>query len=82
MPSKGVNEDAHGVPKRVVHILENSGLGAARILLKTDQEPAIVCVQQAIQELKPNIAPINSPVGESACNGRVEFAIRMVQEQI
>ena len=71
VPNKGVNGEAHWVPKRILQDLENTGLGQARILLKTDQEPSIVCVQRAIQELKPDVVPINSPVGESACNGRV-----------
>ena len=82
VPNKGVNEGAHWVPKRIVQDLENNGLGETRILLKTDQEPAIVCVQRAIQDIKPEIIPINSPVGESACNGRIENAIRRVQEKM
>ena len=52
------------------------------MLLKTDQEPSIICVQRAIQDIKPEIIPINSPVGESACNGRVENAVRRTQEKI
>ena len=51
--------------------LENNGLGKACVLLKADQEPAIVYVQKAIQDLKPEIVPINSPVGESASMGCV-----------
>ena len=81
-PNKGVNGEAHWVPKRILQDLENIGLGQARILLKSDQEPAIVCVQKAVQELKPDMVPINSPVGESACNGRVENAVRRIQEKM
>ena len=52
----------------------------ARIQLKTDQEPAIVSLQIAIQVIGPKaIIPVNSPVGESESNGRVENAIRRVQ---
>ena len=82
VPNKGVNEEAYWVPKRVLQDLENNGMGKACILLKIDQEPAIVCVQKAIQDLKSDIVPINSPVGESASNGRVENTIRRVQEKI
>ena len=82
VPNKGLNEKAYWVPKRILQDLENSGLGKTRILLKSDQEPAIVCVQKAIQDIKPDIVPINSPVGESACNGRVEKTIRRVQEKM
>ena len=80
--NKGVNDGAHWVRKRVLQDLDNNGLGDTRILLKTDQEPSIACVQRAIQDLKPEIIPINSPVGESACNGRIENAIRRVQEKM
>ena len=82
VPNKGVNDGAYWVPKRVLQDLENNGLGKARFLVKTDQEPSIVCVQRALQDLKSDIIPINSPVGESACNGRVENAIRRVQEKM
>ena len=41
-----------------------------------------MCVQRAIQDLNPEIIPINSPVGESACNGRVENAVRRIQEKM
>ena len=74
VPNKGVNDEVHWVPKRILEDLENSGLGTTRLLRKTDQEPAIV--------LKPDIVPINSPVGESACNGRVENTVRRVQDRI
>ena len=82
VPNKGVNDTAHWVPKRVLQDLENSGLGKTRILLKIDQEPSIVCLQKVIQDLNPEIVPINGPVGESACNGRVENAVNRVQEKM
>ena len=82
MPNKGVNEEAHWIPKRIAQDIEHSGLGDARVLLKTDQEPSIISVQKAIQELKADIVPINSPVGEFACNGGFEDAIRRVQEKM
>ena len=82
VPNKGIQGNAHWVPQKILQDLENTGLGKSRILLKSDQEPAIINIQQAIQELKPDVVPINSPVGESACNGRVENAVRRVQEKI
>ena len=40
-------------------------------------------VQTAMQELHPDrIIRINNPVGESECNGRIENAIRRLQEKI
>ena len=42
----------------------------------------MVSLQSAIQELRPKeVIPVNSPVGESESNGRVENAIRRVQEK-
>ena len=53
-----------------------------RIIFKTDQEPSMTSVQTAVQELRPkDVIPINSPVGESECNGRVENTIRRIQEK-
>ena len=54
-----------------------------RIIVKSDQEPAIIDVQIALQELRPNqVIFINSPIGESESNGRAENSIRRVQEQV
>ena len=52
------------------------------MLLKTYQEPSIVCVQKAIHDLNPEVVPLNSPLEESACNGRVENAARRTQEKM
>ena len=82
VPNKGILEDAHWLPKRMVQDLDNMGLKNKKIQLKADQEPAIVSVQEAIQEIRPDVIPTNSPVGESECNGRVENCIRRVQEKI
>ena len=49
VPNKGINDGAYWVPKRVLQDLENIGIGETRILLKTDQEPSIVCIQTVIQ---------------------------------
>ena len=39
-------------------------------------------VQMAVQEVRPkDVIPVNSPVGESECNGRAENAIRRIQEK-
>ena len=45
VPNKGVNEEATWLPKRIIQDIENSGLGDARILLKTNQEPSIICAK-------------------------------------
>ena len=50
--------------------------------MKIDQEFSIVCVQKVLQDIKFDIIPVNSPVGESACNERVENDMRRVQEKM
>ena len=82
VPSKGVLEEAHWLPERMIQDLDNNGMRHEKIQMKPDQEPSIVAVQRAIQELRPNVIPTNSPVGESECNGRVENAIRRIQGKI
>ena len=82
VPNKGVFDGAAWLPKRIVQDLNNTGYENSRIQLKSDQEPSIVALQTAIQEFKTGVIPINSPVGESESNGRVENAIRRVQEKV
>ena len=80
VPNKGVLEEAHWLAERMVKDLDDAGLRHEKIQLKSAQEPAIITVQKEIHELRPNIIPTNSPVGESECNGRVENVIRRIQE--
>ena len=82
VPNKGVLEEAHWLLERMIQDLDNSGMRHEKIQMKSDQEPSIVIVQRAIQELRPNVIPTNSPVGESECNGRVENTIRRIQEKV
>ena len=75
--SKGAHGAAHWLPKRMVQDWENSGFKDVRIQLKSDQEPSIVELQSALQSTWPGVLiPVNSPVGESESNGRVENTIR------
>ena len=83
VPNKGVHKNAGWFPRRILHDLDNAGLQNMRIIAKIDLEPAIIDVQTAMQEERPNMfIPVNSPVGESESNGRVENCIRRVQEKI
>ena len=51
-----------------------------KIQIKNDQEPSIVAGQTEIQHLRRGrIICVNSPEGESECNGRAENAIRRVE---
>ena len=83
VPQKGVLGKAEWVPRRVTQDLHNNGMNNVTIHVKTDQEPAIVSLQTAMQDLIPDhIIPISSPVRESECNGRIENGIRRAQEKI
>ena len=81
VPNKGVLDGAAWLLKRIVQDLNNTGHEMSKIQIKSNQEPSIVALQTAIQELKPGVIPVNSPVGESESNGRAENAIRRVQEK-
>ena len=80
-PNKGAFEEAHWLPERMTQDLDNSGMRHEKTQMKPDQEPSIVIVQRAIQEPRPNVIPVNSPVGETECNGRVENTIRRKQDK-
>ena len=82
VPNNGVMDGAAWLPKRMLQDISNCGHEGRRIQLKSDQEPSIVALQGAIQDIRPDVVPTNSPVGESESNGRAENAIRRVQEKI
>ena len=58
-------------------------LGHNRLILKTDQEPAMVALQECVKAASNSeIILRNSPVGESQSNGVVEKAIRDIEDQV
>ena len=64
--------------------IEEFGYFGARVRIKSDQEPAIVDVQRSVIAKRGN-APtglVNSPVGDSQSNGRVENAIKKVRNVV
>ena len=80
--NKGASTDAAWLARRILQDLDNVGYTDAAIQFKTDREPAIVQFQAAIQNLRAvPMIPINSPVVESECNGRVENVIQREQEK-
>ena len=72
------------IVRRIGKDLEEMGYGGTRIILKCDQENPIAAVQQEGIKNRLDVAtvPRHSPVGESQSNGRVENAIKRVQEQV
>ena len=76
-PGKGIQGDKYWLPKRMAKDIDNSGTKNAQVQIKSDQEPSVVTVQEEIRELRRGkTICVNSPVGESECNGRAENAIR------
>ena len=58
-------------------------LGHNRLILKTDQEPAMVALQEYIKAASNSeIIPRKSPVGESQSNGVVEKAVTDIEDQV
>ena len=57
-------------------------LGHSKVILKSDQEPALVSLKDAVKsEARVNLVLEESPEYESKSNGEVERAIQMVQGQ-
>jgi len=58
-------------------------LGHNRLILKTDQEPDMVALQDCVKAASNSeIILRNSPVGESQSNGVVEKAVRDIEDQV
>ena len=73
--------ESKGVVDQVVEDINK--LGRTKVILKTDQEPAIRDVQRAVRDRRKHEAILeNSPVGESQSNGIVERCIQTVVAQV
>ena len=71
------------IVKRLIADLEELGYGGSKIILKCDQENAIVEVQREVIRRRPGITiPINSSVGDSKGNGDVESAVKRIRGQL
>ena len=70
--------------ERIEENLKNLGYASIPIVIKGDQEPSIVAMQDQVAQGRRQGATIveNSPVGESSANGHVERSIRSVQGQL
>jgi thiol-disulfide isomerase/thioredoxin len=74
---KGVNDYAVG---KLVEDLNN--LGYKKVVLKSDQEPAIVALcRQAKANFQGEVVPEASPKGESQSNGEIERAVQAIEGQ-
>ena len=71
------------IQKRIAQDIDNSGHKDVKIMIKSDQEMAMVALQHEVQRIRDaKTIPVNSPVGESECNGRIENTIRRAQDKI
>ena len=78
VPEKGRNAHAVKVLRHEIEIL-----GYKKMILKSDQEPAIMALKESVKrERDEDIVMEESPVGESASNGSIENAVRNVQGQV
>ena len=79
-----VEVKGQGISGTIQRIADNiSRLGYKKVILKSDQEPALIDLINGIIEYRddPTI-PEHSPVGESQSNGLVERAVRSCKDQI
>jgi hypothetical protein len=77
VPQKG--NHAYGI-KVLSGVIES--LGHSRIILKSDQEPAILSLKDAVKsEVRTEVVMEESPEYESKSNGEIERAIQVVQGQ-
>ena len=75
VPSKGVT---HPHPAKALMTYPDS-TGYKRVILKSDQEPSIVAICDAVKNgCNCEIVPETSPKGESKSNGEVERAVHFV----
>ena len=82
VPNKGSHEDVSWLPTRIIQDWETCGYRDMRVQLKIDQEFAVVSLQHVIQSIRPkDVITVNSTVGESESNGRVENVVRRTQEK-
>ena len=63
--------------------LEELGYGGSKVLLKCDQEKAIVEVQREVTRRRPDFTiPVNSSVGDSKGNGDAESEVKRIRGQL
>ena len=79
-----VEMKGRGLEGTIERVISNlATLGHKKVILRTDQEPAILDLVKGVIEARAEpTLPENSPVGESQSNGMVERAVRSAKDQI
>jgi len=82
VPKKGGSADF--VAKRVLAFIAEMGCQELKIMIKTDQEAAIVVLVNSIKKMRPGIETFyeNSPVAASASNGVMERGVQTIEGMI
>ena len=57
-------------------------LGLRRLVFKSDREPAILVLKQAVRESMPTIEFVMGPMEEHQSNGTIEVTVREIQKQV
>ena len=79
----GGNGEMNWLVEAICNELDVWGYRGQQIIMKSDQEPSIEALRKAVSELRGGMTTWeNSPVGESASNGKVEDAGRRVREYL
>jgi len=77
IPQKGVSK--YAIKKLKIDIDQ---MGYKKIILKSDNEPAIMALKQAVKDMSTvEIINEESPVGDSKANGDIENAIQRMEGQ-
>ena len=83
LPDKDILTGNGWIQRRIARDIDNLGHKDVKIMIKSDQEAAMVALQGEVQRLRTaKTIPINSPVGESESTGRVENAIKRIQDKV
>ena len=83
LPDKSILTGDGCIQKRFSRDVDNVGHKDVKIMIQGDQEHCMVALQHEVQRIRTSkTVPVNSPVGESECNGRVGNAIRRVQDRV
>ena len=71
------------IAKRIAKDIDNCGTKQARVQRKSDQEPAIVALQEEIRKTRRRkIYYVNSPMVESECNDKSQNALFRTEVKI
>ena len=65
-------------------VADHDWLGFRRLVFKSDQEPAILALKQAVRESMHTVEFVmeESPVEEHQSNGTIEVTVREIQKQV